>query len=206
MKNFFKILALCVFTLTALKSNAQEKFASYDNTYAEKTYDIQLSSKDREKFSLYIDAMSLDRTHEKGGIIIDQKQYQYFINAITEARTKYEEWVKTAKENNIKELSKTMTIASKAGGYFLYGSKWNFQFLLNLKFDFKIIEIKGEVKYLLLIRTGELQSSSNQFMKVDGLVIVFSSTKEMDDFLTVISTDKITDFINKPKKEALFKD
>ena len=44
---------------------------------------------------------------------------------------------KTAKENNVKELSKTMTIASKAGGYFLYGSKWNFQFLVNLKFQFQ---------------------------------------------------------------------
>lgn len=206
MNNCFKILALCVFTLTALKSNAQEKFTSYDNTYGGKTYDIQIASKDKEKFSLYIDAMSLDRTHEKGGITIDQKQYQDFINAIAEAKTKYEEWVKTAKENNVKELSKTMTIASKAGGYFLYGSKWNFQFLVNLKFDFKILESKGEIKYLLLIRTGELQSSSNQFMKVDGFVLVFSSTKEMDDFSTAISMDKITEFVNKPKKEALFKD
>ena len=105
MNNCFKILTFCFFTLIVSNSNAQEKFTSYDNTYGGKTYEIQISSKDKEKFSLYIDAMSLDRTHEKGGITIDQKQYQDFINAITEAKTKYEEWVKTAKENNVKELS-----------------------------------------------------------------------------------------------------
>jgi hypothetical protein len=77
---------------------------------------------------------------------------------------------------------------------------------VNLKFDFKILESKGETRYLLLIRTGELQSSSNQFMKVDGFVLVFSSSKEIDDFIAAISTEKITEFLNKPKKDTLFKD
>jgi hypothetical protein len=170
MNNLTKSLTICIFALATLQSNAQEKFSTYDNTYSGKTYEIQISAKETDKFSLYIDAMSLDRTHEKGGINIDQKKYPAFLEAITEAKLKYEEWVKTAKENDVKELSKTMKIKSKAGGYFLYGSKWNFQFLVNLKFDFKVIESNGEIKYLLLIRTGELQSSSNQFMKVDGFV------------------------------------
>lgn len=206
MNNYFKILTVSFFFLIVVKSNAQEKFSSYDNTYVGKTYEIQIASKDKEKYSLYIDAMSLDRTHEKGGITIDQKQYQEFIKAIVESKTKYEEWVKTANENNVKELSKTMNLKSKAGGYFLYGNKWNFQFFVNLKFDFRILESKGEIKYLLLISTGELQSSSNQFMKVDGFVLVFSSTKEIDEFVNAISIEKITEFLNKPKKETLFKD
>lgn len=114
---------------------------------------------------------------------------------------------KLQKKIMLKNLAKQWQLQDKAGGYFLYGSKWNFQFLVNLKFDFKILESKGEIKiYFSLIRTGELQSSSNQFMKVDGFVLVFSSTKEMDDFSTAISMDKITEFVNKPKKEALFKD
>ncbi|NRT14698.1 hypothetical protein HNP99_001042 [Flavobacterium sp. 28A] len=206
MNDFFKILTICSITLMTTKSNAQEKFTTYDNTYGEKTYEIQISSKDKEKFSLYIDAMSLDSNHSKGGITIDQKQHQDFLNAIAEAKIKYEEWVNTAKENDVKELDKTMTIKSKAGAYFLYGNKWNFQNFVNLKYDFKIIESKGEIKYLLLLKTGKLQSSSNQFMKVDGFVFVFSSTKEVDDFTNAISSEKITEFMNKPKKEALFKD
>lgn len=206
MANFFKLFTFCLFTFLSIKISAQDKFTSYDNTYSGKKYEIQISSKEKDKYTLYIDAMSLDKTHEKGGIKIDEKQHQNFINSIVDAKLKYEEWVKTAKENNVKELSKTMTIGSKAGGYFLYGSKWNFQFLLNLKFDFKIIENTGEVKYLLLIKTGELQSSSNQYMTVDGFVLIFTSSKEIDEFLTSISLGNITEFLNKPKKEALFKD
>jgi hypothetical protein len=206
MKNFLKTLTVCLLILTTIKTQAQDKFSSYDNTYSGKTYEIQLSVKEKDKFSLYIDAMSLDEIADKGGITIDQKQHQDFLNALGEAKLKYEEWVKTAKENNVKELDKTMTIKSKAGGYFFYGSKWNFQFLVNLKFDFKILESKEEIKYLLIIRTGELQSSSNQFIKVDGFVLVFSSPKEIDEFTTAISAEKITEFVNKPKKNELFKD
>jgi hypothetical protein len=201
-----KIATIVLFALATLQIKAQEKFTSYENTYVGKSYEIQISSKEKEKFTLYIDAMSLDRTHEKGGISIDQKNHQDFLNSLAEAKLKYEEWVKTAKDNNVKELDKSMSVKSKANGYFLYGSKWNFQFSINLKFDFKILESKDETKYLLLVRTGELQSSSNQFMKVDGFVLVFSSSKEIDDFAAIISTDKVNEFINKPKKEALFKD
>jgi hypothetical protein len=206
MNNFLKPFTICFFVLTTLQGKAQDEFTSYDNSYNGKTYEIQISAKEKEKFSLYINAMSLDEIHDKGGITIDQKQHQDFLNALTEAKLKYEEWVKTAKENDVKELDKTMTIKSNTGGYFLYGSKWNFQFLVSLKFDFKILESKGEIKYLLLVRTGELQSSSNEFMKVDGFVLVFSSANEINKFTTAISKEKITEFINKPKKEELFKD
>jgi hypothetical protein len=203
LKSFFTVsLVIAV----AFQSKAQDKFSSYDNTYEGKSYEIQISSKEKDKYKLYINAMSLDKIHTEGGIFIDQSKNQDFLNALAEAKLKYEEWIKTAKENNIKELDKTMTIKSKVGGYFLYGSDWNFQFLVNLKFDFKILESKGETKYLLLVRTGELQSSSNQFMKVDGFVLVFSSSKEIDDFMTIISPEKITEFLNKPKNEDLFKD
>ena len=206
MTNIIKTIAICLFTFLELDIHAQDKFTSYDNSYIGKTYEIQISADEKDKFSLYIEAMSFDKLHGKGGITIDQKQQQEFINALVEAKLKYDEWLKTAKENNIKELDKSMTIKSKAGGYFLYGSKWNFQFLVNLKFDFKIIESNNEIKYLLLIRTGELQSSTNQFMKVDGFALVFSSSKEIDEFMNAISTDKIMKYVNQPKKDALFKD
>ena len=43
-------------------------------------------------------------------------------------------------------------------------------------------------------------------MKVDGFALVFSSSKEIDDFVNAISPEKITEFLNKPKNDALFKD
>ena len=201
-----KKLLIIVQLFCSMNLFAQEKFSEYDNSYIGERFEIQLSAKEQDKFTLYIDAMSLDKLHSKGGIRVEEKNYSEFIEALSQARIKYEEWVATAKENNVKELVKAMTIKSRAGGYFLYGSEWNFQFSVNLQFDFKILESNGETKYLLLIRTGELQSSSNQFMKVDGFVLVFTNAKEIDDFIGSISADKISAFQNKPKKEDLFKD
>lgn len=205
MTSIIKLLAFCLLTLSSVDMYAQEKFTTYDNTYGGKTYEIQISSKEQDKFTLYIDAMSLDRLHDKGGIMVKEKQLQEFLNAISAAKTKYEDWVKTAKENNVTELDKSMSITSKVGGYFQYGD-WNFQNLVNLTFDFKIMDSKGELNYLLIIRTGKLQSSTNQFMKVDGFVLVFSSINEIDTFTNEISLQKINDFINKPKATDLFKD
>ncbi len=201
MKLLKTFLSIILFVATTLQIKAQEKFTTYDNTYAEKSFEIQISEKD-----VLIEVMSLDGMHKEGGIFFAQKNLQDFLKALTEAKLKYEEWIKTAKENNVKELDKTMAIKSKVGGYFLYGNKWNFQHSVYLKFDFKIAESNNETNYLLIIRTGELQSSSNEFIKVDGFALVFSSPKEIEDLTTAISKEKITEFLNKPKKDALFKD
>lgn len=204
MNSFYKITILLSGFLVGFSGKAQEKFSSYENSYIGKFYPIQIDSKDKDKFTLWIDAMSLDATHEKGGLMISEKNYQGFTEALFEAKLKYEEWIKTAKDNNVNQLDKQMSIKSRADAYFLYGSKWNFQFDFNLIYDFKILESKGELKYLLLVKTGELQSSSNQFMKVRGVTLIFNSSKEIDTFISLISRDKIEQFISKPKKEALF--
>jgi len=98
-----------------------------------------------------------------------------------------------------------MLIKSKVAGFFLYGSDWHFQFIVNLTFDFKILESGGEVKYLLIVRSGKMQSSSNQFMDVDGVVLEFTSAEDIREFVDSISLNKITEFKNKPKAEDLFK-
>jgi hypothetical protein len=203
MKNLIIFITLCLLTITTVESYAQEKFTTYDNTYFGKTYDIKLSLEDEE---LYIDAVSLDELYNKGGIRIGKKQRQDFLNAIAKAKIKYKEWVKTAKENNVRALNKSMNIKSKVGSYFLYGSDWKFQLVVNLTFDFQILEDKGELKYLLIIRTGELKASSNEHLKVDGFLLVYSSVDEIDAFTDAISRQKIKAFIAKPKEKDLFKD
>lgn len=203
---FFKVIALLVVILSSAKVKAQEKFDTYEISFIKKTYPILISVSDKDDYSLYIHAFSLDKISEDGGISIKRGKYQDFVNALTEAKGKYEEWVKTAKENNIKELDKLMNISSVVDGYFMYGENWKFQFGVFLKFEFKIREFDGIVQHLLLVKTGELQSSSNEYIKMDGVALVFMSAKEIDDFLAKISIDKIIEFQNKPKKEDLFKD
>lgn len=199
-----KFLPFLLFIFLSVLCNAQDKFSSYENTYFRKTYPIQIVSKEKGKFTLWIDAWSYDRVHDKGGIMINHRNHQNFIDALIQARFKYDEWVKTAKENNINDVSKPMNIKSRADAYFMYGSKWNFQFDISTSFNFEVRDNNGKTEYLLFVKTGELQSSSNQFMKVNGFALVFKSSNEITNFVDLISEDKIVDFINKPKKEDLF--
>jgi hypothetical protein len=204
MSKTLTLFGIILLTL-GINVKAQDKFISYDNTYAMKTFDIQISIKDNDKFTLYIEAMSLDNLHETGGFMVDDKKYQGFIDALNEAKSKYQEWEQTAKSNNVNELDKEMPIISKVAGFFLYGSEWHFQYIVNLSFDFKILERDGKIKYLLIVRSGKMQSSSNQFMDVDGVVLVFTSANEIQEFVDSISLNKIKEFKNKPKSEDLFK-
>ncbi len=197
MNPILKIAILCFSILFPYQQNkAQQKFTSYTNSYSGKNYEILLYNNLKNNFSLYIDAMSLDNSYEKVGITIDQNQYPFFLKAIAAARSNYQEWLKTLKKTNNTLTDKTLPLYSKAGSYFLYGTKLNFQYSVNLKFNFKILENDGETKCLMLIRTGELQSSSNQHVKIEDLALVFSSLKEIDDFTSAISPEKIKEYIH----------
>lgn len=86
-------------------------------------------------------------------------------------------------------------------GAFLYG-KWNFDYSVNISARFRIINDK----YLLIIDSDALQSSSNQFIKSDGFRFVFNSTQEMDELINGLDMEKVNAFYaDKNGKEDLFK-
>lgn len=201
MKNFKITITLIMCSLVSVSIFSQEKYTTYNNIYSNSNYEIQISSKDSTQYTLYIDMLSLDELSKSGGILINHSTYDKFISALSEAQIKYNEWNKTASENNVTELDKLMPIVSKATGFFSYGSEWNFHFLIELHYSFKIIDNKK----LLIIRTGGLTSYSNKFIKHKGFVLVFSNTSEITDFLKALSKDKIIEYVSKPKKEDLFK-
>lgn len=198
-KVFMMTLMMCLMTMVSF---GQEKYTSYDNLYVEKTYDVSLSYKDNGKYTLYVDMMSMDNLSNNGGVMISEKEHDSFLSTLNEAKMKYSEWVTTAKDNNVTDLSKPMTYKTKVGGFFQYGNTWNFQYVVNLTFNFKIVDGKN----LLIVRTGKLTSSSNRYITHDGFVFVFQSEKEIDDFVNILSVDSVKSFMNKPSPTDLFKD
>ena len=179
-----------------------QEYTTYDNLYDGNTYKVLIYLKDDGGYRLYVNMMPIDELSESGGILITEKEHDLFLSTLNEAKVKYTEWVTTAKENNVTDLSKSMIYKVEVVGFFQYGSKWNIQLNVNLTFDFAIVD--GE--NFLIVRTGKLTSSSNQFMTHDGFVFVFQNEKEIDDFVNVLSVDKVKEFMNKPKSTDLFKD
>ena len=206
MENIQKLLVLLtIFSLNQI-SSAQELLSSYGSTYFSNNYNVRITGKSKDKFTLYIETQSLDNHIKSGGISINQKHYTKFINALSDAKLKYQEWINTAKENEITEFEKKMAIDNLVDGFFLSGGNWHFHFWVQLQYEFKIITVDNITKYLLLIRTGKLTSSSNKYTNADDFVLVFSSADEIQLFMDSISSDTISNFMGRTKTQSLFKD
>lgn len=179
----------------------------YFNSYIDKEYEIQVDFKENNEFTLYIDGVNASNIREKGGFLIDPKTYNGFIENLKIARDKYEEWSKVAIENGVKEFSKEVELKHQnVGGYF-YGSKWFFDFNVRPSFTFKVIQSTSKgTQNIMLVDTNKLTSSSNQYIDSEGFILIFSTLVEFDEFLKLVSVEKIQEFKNKSaNKDSLFK-
>lgn len=201
-----KKLLLCGSLFAMSLFCAQDKFSEFSLSYfdTKPIYNIEISQKKGEIESIYIDGFSMSTISSKGSMILYQKKVEDFISFLNFSRDKYIEWTKTAKENNVQDLAKDIKPEKKLllDFAFLYGSKWQFQNGKYVNARYKIVN----GKYLLIIESGPLQSSSNQFMKSDGLVWIFSDVSEIDNLIKELDIVKMTDFVKqKGNKEDLFK-
>lgn len=189
--------------LLSMLGYGQEKLAKYSSSFFTNNYDISASKPDTKgEYSYYIDCSSKDTSSKMVSLILKNKEVPEFIEFLNSIKETYTKWTLVAKENKVTELEKNIeykNLTYKAA--FLYG-KWNFDFSVNLKARYKIVN----EKYLLIIDSDELQSSSNQYIKSDGFRIVFSSIQEIEELLSGLDFKLVDDFYNKKKgQEDLFK-
>jgi hypothetical protein len=204
MKRIIYSLIACFITLVTFAQD-EKQISEFKSNYFNETFSVKIIGQNNKDFKLIIAAKSLDDLHDEGGVFISSELYQKFVLSIDSAKAKYVEYVNIAKTNNVKELDKRLNYTFKADGFFEYGSSWEFQFDVLFKYDFKISAKGDDVKYLLIVRSGELTSSSNPYIKMDGFVWVFNSIEEIDSFKEAISKQNIDEFFSKPKVEDLFK-
>jgi len=199
-----KFLFILIITHYAIIVSAQSKIDEYRSSYFNKTYSVNASQNknDTNKYDYYIECASADKLHKQVVIMINSSKIQDFIDYLNTNKQIYDKWNKTAKANNVTELDKEIETKSfECTSAFVYGD-WNFDFNVLLKSRVKIIN----GKMFLIFSSGELQSSSNQFMKHDGLLLVFSAPDEIDDFIEKIDISKVRKyFASKNKTDQLFK-
>jgi hypothetical protein len=198
-----KKILLCTILLFGLVGFGQEKIGNYNSLFFSKNFDITASKPDAKgEFSYYIDCSSKDSRSKQASLILKNKEVLEFIDFLNSIKETYSKWSLTAEENKVSELEKNIEYKKlNYSAAFTYG-KWNFDFSVNLTARFKIIN----GKYLLIIDSDELQSSSNQYIKSDGFRIVFNSAQEFDELINNLNVNLVTDFYNKKNgQENLFK-
>lgn len=197
-------LFLLSFIFLPLGITAQNVFTTYQSNVSSKPFNIYASTKDNGSFSsLIIDMYSNDDLHPRGGIMIDSEKHKEFLDKLTEAKFKYSEWVKVAKQNKVKDFRKEMKINFQGETvYFFYDETINMQMSCDLQFLFSVI---GE-NMALIIKTGPVKSLLYEDMTHKGFSFIFMSEKEISDFVNKISIANINEYLGKPKTDDLFKD
>jgi hypothetical protein len=191
------ILALA-FTVSAL--GAQMDYTTFQYELQTKPLDIQVT----EEGKIYVTMVSLDKTSKSAGMILTSKKAEDLIVELTAARDKFIEWKAVAIKNGVTDVEKPMDLSLSCSGFFTYG-KWQFDFSVKPELTFRVMDLGAGVKQLLILKTGQMTSSSNQFMETTGGVIVFKDAEQINDFISKIKTESVQKFLAKPKDEELFR-
>ncbi len=204
-----KLLCTYFFLLSSFLVFSQEKYSNWDSDYlsTEKPYEIQLSKNKKGVVTFWIDAAPSGSYTKRAGFKIDSgEDLDNFRTFLMDCKGKYLEWVQVAKSNNVDKLTKVMDFKVKRlGAFWLDYKDWEFDYSVSPSASFHILDYDGVLYHLLIVRTGELTASSNSYKKDDGAMLVFSSEKEIDDFLSKIDLSKAEKSLNSAKKEDLFK-
>ncbi len=137
-------------------------------------------------------------------LYIELKKLDEFKENLIFAKQKYNEWTETAKKNNVTDITKKLEKTEREyQTSFFQGTNIFNDFHSQYNFTFSIIKDKS---YLIFSNILPLQSSDNEFIKNDGLWLVFSSESEIDGFLFWLDQKRIDYLLNKKVEETdLFK-
>lgn len=196
-----KLLLSFSLALLPIVSFTQDLIGTFEMPYFSETPTHNIRA--TEKGDFYVECASLDKLIKNGGITIDAKKLADFKAALTAARDRFVEWSGVAIQNGVTELTKEMEISSPSiQGYWLQG-EWHFDFSQALTYRFTILK---DGKHVLVVTTGKLQASDNQFMDHDGMALAFTSAAEIDALIAGLDPAKVTaHFEEKKKKADLFK-
>ena len=140
-----------------------------------------VTKKGKSQGDIYLDL----RSDGSLGISMDKKDKKKFIDYLKKINTKFNEWTKIAKDNNVNELKKNYDEAYFSG-FFKY-SKWKFG-RCKMVAKFKIEEGKP-TGYVYI---PEFQASSNQFMKSTAWIFYVNDEliSELEGLLSDEAIDK----------------
>ncbi len=192
MRKAFLICFLLVFGIQMFLS-AQTKFSSYHNSYFDKTYNVMIDSDER----LYIGCESKDA--KELYVVIENKQYEDFVEFIKKIKHKYSEWDSIAKANKVMKLNKDMAIYSPQFSVSWKSSEWWWSFGHKEKVLFLILDGKS-----VAVISKMVASSENKYID-ETFYLTFASLEDFEELLSAINIDEGKKILEKKSNtESLF--
>lgn len=195
-----------LFLLIPFSVFSQGKYGEFINSAIGDTLDINLVGESTKEAKYFISMHPSDVLIKDGGLLMPFDKAAELAETLKKAKAKYIEWVDVAKKNNVTDMNKEIKVEfPKTYGFFVYGDTWCVDYTPKPTAEFKIFKTEsGVIEYLLIIRSGEMISNKNEFMKSKSLYTAFNSTAEIDAFISLLDPDSAKAYLEKNK--ALFKD
>jgi|SRR5690606_8537682 len=194
-----KKITLLLLLISATAVKAQKKIDQYSSEYFNKEYNIEASLDKKGEFDVYIGIAS-ETVSSEARIMLKSKDINDFINALIETKTKYVEWSKVAKENNVDNLTKDIDVKFPNVGIAWLGSKWFFSMSQRLKPKFSIL---NDGRHIVMFVNNNT-ASSNQFIK-ETTYWIFTDENEFDVLISKIKYDTVKNKLDaEESKKDLF--
>ena len=165
-----KNLLLTAFVVLGIaNAQAQKEVYILENVAErEAEHAVQLNLDDPQG-SLYIE-MNEDDQYDRQNIVLNRKekrkgktQHMLFIEAFDRALVKVIEYDSIAEANNVEKYTKDLEVVT-AGGAFVSGGDWSFDFKVGYTFLF--VRVEGESVFM--IAQDDMTSSSNEYIDKEG--------------------------------------
>lgn len=178
---------------------AQETVGNYYNSTFKKEYDVQAGLKSGNLMViLFVEGYY--GNEDVCFILNGENEIISFGTALLAAKSKYEEWVAVAKQNNVTEISKEMGISFPNIDVAWYGSEWWFDYNERISPYFKVYDT-GECVCTI---AGEATASTNELID-QKYYLVLSSVDDFDNLYNALQVNSIMDVLNsKQRAEDLF--
>lgn len=193
MKKIIAALVLCIVSTLCF---GQEKIGTYHSYFSGNFY-VKYSE---QTGVYYIQIMGETAIRDCYFIVTDIDNFR---TSLSDAKDKYAEWVKVAKENNVKATIKDMDIKFSKGAFAWYSRECYLNFYAVPKPRF-LITSTGDYRFLLFLGE-EFSASDNQYI-TEKAYWAFSSVSEIEELLNLISQETLQKFLDsKATKDDLFK-
>ena len=188
-KTVLLLFGLCI----SFSCFAQERYSDYSSDYFSRTYDVRVGKPDKKGiFKIFIGIECTDDPRRALNLMIDSDQLDTFKGALEQAKDKYKQWRQVAIDNRVDKVTKEIPAKFPfVGASFDYG---------DLRYDYSVqltpwFVVQEGDKYLMMINTDKI-SASNQLMETEGC-LVFSSTYEIDTFISRLDMNRMHEVANK---------
>ena len=195
MKKTLLLISIMLLTICAY---AEQTVGRYQNTYFGKEFEIEASQKNEKIETVYIGIVAKDA--KSAFISVDGKDLESFKTALELVKTKYLDWVKVAKENNVTEMDKEFDIKFPSVSIAWSGSKWWFAFGIRIKMRFLILD-NGK---MIAVWAPKVTSSSNRYID-EQIYFALEGEEDFDSLISQLNYQTILDqLLNKKNNEDLF--